>query len=718
MHATRWLLSLIALVLLTEPLVGGEAVGAEFTYQGLLTRTDPIFVDTDYDFQFSLWDAETDGNQVGTTVEVLGVSLAEGGVFTVQLDFGLPVFDGNARWLRIDVREAGDTLYTLLNPRQPLTAAPYALHALNAGQWENSGSAIVNTNTGFVGINRDYTVGLEWFGVHAPVNSGYGGMYVTTEGATAWPFYGYKAGSQAAWHYLDGATGDWHLNVDGNKLTVTDEGNIGIRTTTPAYPLHVAPPASAQRSLQAENSNTAGVAVSGHATHATGTNTGGWFRAESSSGTGVDASGGFIGVVGSAWSSAGETWGGLFQIQGQSGAGVRGLSNSSSGTGNGVWGSSASPDGVGVYGTNTSNGTGVYGVLGELTNPASTGAGVHGVSHYSGVSGLSTGHGGIGVEGRGENGPGVGVSGVGGGWGVMGVQSDPAILGGTGVLGFSAATNSGVGVSGISYSTTGTPRGVEGHVDSAIGYAGYFTGGRNYFQGNVGCGTLSPTNPLSVVGDSDITGRVSIGITGADARLLVRGTVGEDAFRVRVETASKLVVKDNGGIAVGSNFGTVPPNGMRIAGAVGIGADPGAFTLVCNGDAAKPGGGSWSVFSDARLKRNIESLAPGMLDRLLSLRGYTFEYVEEAIKNRLGLPGRQTGLVAQEVKAVFPEWVGTDDDGFLYVTERGQTAIMIEAMRELRAEKDAQIRSLQHANAQLEKRLARLEAVVAQLSAK
>jgi hypothetical protein len=53
-----------------------------------------------------------------------------GGVFTASVDFGA-VFDGWPRWLEIAVRpgvSVGD--FTVLNPRQPLTAAPYALYAL------------------------------------------------------------------------------------------------------------------------------------------------------------------------------------------------------------------------------------------------------------------------------------------------------------------------------------------------------------------------------------------------------------------------------------------------------------------------------------------------------------------------------------------------------------------------------------------------------------
>lgn len=742
MKPNRAVISGLLMLGLAVP-TAAEPVGTDFTYQGRL-ETDGAPSNGSHDFEFRLHTSAVGDNQVGPTICADNVDLVDG-LFTVSLDFGTQ-YDGDARWLEVGVR-ADETngncfggLYTTLAPRQPLSAAPYAVHALNAGQWINSGSAIMNTNTGFVGINRDYTVGLEWFGVHAPVNSGYGGMYVTTEGATAWPFYGYRAGSQAAWTYLDGATGDWHLNVDGNRLTVTDGGMVGIRTSSPVYPLHVVG-TNTDRTIHGENSTSTGVGVRGQATHATGSNTGvygetlsssgtavrgfaaassgqttgGRFIADSASGTGVDASGGFIGVVGSAWSSAGETWGGLFQIQGPSGAGVRGLSNSSSGTGKGVWGSSASPDGVGVYGTNTSNGTGVYGVLGELTNPASSGAGVHGVSHYYGVSGLSTGVGGVGVEGRGENGPGVGVSGVGGGYGVMGVQSDPAFSSGVGVLGFSGSTNSGVGVSGVSYSTTGTPRGVEGHVDSAIGYAGYFTGGRNYFQGRVGLGTLTPANPLSVVGDADISGRVSIGITGADARLLVRGTAGEDAFRVRVEGSTKLLVKDNGGVGIGSNFGAVPTDGLRVLGNVGIGIDP-TDKLHVSGNIRATG----SVFascgtltcSDQRFKTNVMPLA-GALDTVEKLRPVAFDWKREEYPDRQFTPQRQTGLIAQQVREVLPDVVQQDGDGYLSVDYGRLTPLLVEAMRELRAEKDAAIAQVKAENDELRRRLARLEAAIA-----
>lgn len=62
-------------------------------------------------------------------------------------------------------------------------------------------------------------------------------------------------------------------------------------------------------------------------------------------------------------------------------------------------------------------------------------------------------------------------------------------------------------------------------------------------------------------------------------------------------------------------------------GLVGIDTTAPVDPLDVNGNAGKPGGGSWSSFSDVRLKKNIEPLSGG-LDKLLSLRGVTFEYKE------------------------------------------------------------------------------------------
>ncbi|MBL8245470.1 MAG: tail fiber domain-containing protein [Rhodanobacteraceae bacterium] len=122
------------------------------------------------------------------------------------------------------------------------------------------------------------------------------------------------------------------------------------------------------------------------------------------------------------------------------------------------------------------------------------------------------------------------------------------------------------------------------------------------------------------------------------------------------------------------------------------------LTLAGNGDlsvtaaAFKPGGGSWSAPSDARLKQDIEPLS-GALARMLQLKGVSFEYREPDPARRPA--GRHIGFLAQQVQPLFPSWVGTDDQGFLTVGSQGFEALTVEALRELRAEKDAALAKLE-----------------------
>ena len=102
--------------------------------------------------------------------------------------------------------------------------------------------------------------------------------------------------------------------------------------------------------------------------------------------------------------------------------------------------------------------------------------------------------------------------------------------------------------------------------------------------------------------------------------------------------------------------------------------DPIGFTLAVSGSAAKPGGGSWSNYSDARLKHDIAPLE-GSLDRLLALRGVSFVYNDPAAIHEL--PGARIGMVAQEVEKVFPDWVEVGADGYRRLTFRGFEALAV-----------------------------------------
>ena len=102
-----------------------SAIGTQFTYQGHLADGGSP-ADVEYDLRFDLYDAEGNGNLLGTVSrENVGVS---DGFLTVLLDFGSNVFTGQARWLEIGVRPGASTGdHTMLTPRQSLTPAPYAL---------------------------------------------------------------------------------------------------------------------------------------------------------------------------------------------------------------------------------------------------------------------------------------------------------------------------------------------------------------------------------------------------------------------------------------------------------------------------------------------------------------------------------------------------------------------------------------------------------------
>jgi hypothetical protein len=228
----------LASSLLAAAVAHAAQAGNEFTYQGSLKESGAPANGT-YDFLFQLYDAEAAGVQVGADVTVDDLNVNDG-LFSAPLDFG-NVYDGSALWLAISVRPgASGGAYTPLSPRQPLTIAPMAAHAFN-GQWQRVGTAITNENTGFVGVNRSSPVtGAEYFGIQAPVQSGYGGMYIRTDGSDALPFYGYSTGTKTAWTYLEGSTGNWQLYNNGTRMTVEgDTGNVGIGTTTPIAKLHV-----------------------------------------------------------------------------------------------------------------------------------------------------------------------------------------------------------------------------------------------------------------------------------------------------------------------------------------------------------------------------------------------------------------------------------------------------------------------------------------------
>ena len=100
-----------------------------------------------------------------------------------------------------------------------------------------------------------------------------------------------------------------------------------------------------------------------------------------------------------------------------------------------------------------------------------------------------------------------------------------------------------------------------------------------------------------------------------------------------------------------------------------------AFKVMFNGDATVSNNltvvGDVEVQSDARLKSNIVSLG-STLHKLLQIDGKSYE-----------MKGKQKiGVLAQEIKEVFPELVSEDDNEMLAVNYQGLVPVLINALKE------------------------------------
>src|SRR5262245_38444095 len=115
--------------------------GTAFTYQGRLNANGAPTTGT-YDLQFTVYDSADGAHVISGPLTTSGVAVANG-LFTVILDFGTGVFTGPPRWVQIAVRPSTGGSFVPLSPRQPLTPAPYAIHADTASNVA-SGAAVTS----------------------------------------------------------------------------------------------------------------------------------------------------------------------------------------------------------------------------------------------------------------------------------------------------------------------------------------------------------------------------------------------------------------------------------------------------------------------------------------------------------------------------------------------------------------------------------------------
>jgi hypothetical protein len=261
-----------------------------------------------------------------------------------------------------------------------------------------------------------------------------------------------------------------------------------------------------------------------------------------------------------------------------------------------------------------------------------------------------------------------------------GVTGNHSTLYHTGQLGSAAAGVVGEDGSGTgNYGTLGHPMGGVTGVGNPAGY----------FNGNVGIGTTGPDYPLDVAGAANL----NKGLTGVPA--------------LRVNGAEALWYNDtyfSWGYGGQSNYFADP---------VGIGTNnPAGNMLAVNGQAAKPGGGTWAVYSDRRLKEVNGEYEHGLFE-ISKLNPVRYRYKEG---NELELPTdrEHIGLVAQEVQEVIPDAVEENGQGYLMLNSDPIIWSMVNAIKELKAENDALRKKHKEQVSDLSARLERIEAMMMQ----
>jgi hypothetical protein len=261
------------------------------------------------------------------------------------------------------------------------------------------------------------------------------------------------------------------------------------------------------------------------------------------------------------------------------------------------------------------------------------------------------------------------------------------INGDSAMAGFNNVAGGGPGVQGYSLGSSPASPGIlgQGFGSNGNGVVGYYnlnninqiTQGKNGVLGLTASAfpaaglygsTTSPANGCGVYGN--VTGTSSVGVEGqTDVGVGVAGF-----------TAGTFTGNAPHGIAIGG--WSTGSNGAAI-----FGNAPSGYAGYFNGNVTVTGTltcGS-GCNSDRRLKENIAPLK-GALDKLLKLKGVTFAWKNpEEHQNHQGM---QTGVIAQEVQGVFPQWVRENENGFLNVDPdaRSVLGLTVEALRELKVE--------------------------------
>lgn len=192
--------------------------------------------------------------------------------------------------------------------------------------------------------------------------------------------------------------------------------------------------------------------------------------------------------------------------------------------------------------------------------------------------------------------------------------------------------------------------------------------------GNVGIGTASPNRLFSLFATANPVIQMTDNTTG---------TTVNDGFQI-VQGGLNTTIENQEAGTMTLRTSATDRITILSGGNVGIGTAAPTDLLSVNGNASKPGGGTWAVFSDERLKNIKGSFTTG-LNAVMRLQPIRYEYKPQ---NALGIRmiGQHIGFSAQNVQQIIPEAVSQTENGYLTVNNDPIIWAMLNAIKEQQAE--------------------------------
>jgi len=136
-------------------------------------------------------------------------------------------------------------------------------------------------------------------------------------------------------------------------------------------------------------------------------------------------------------------------------------------------------------------------------------------------------------------------------------------------------------------------------------------------------------------------------------------------------------------------------------GHVGIGMLPNSNYILSVKGNAYASGGQW-LTSDKQYKKNIITIK-NALSGILAIRGVSHEWRTEKYADKGFTDGRHLGVIAQEIEGVFPEVIKDGPDGDKAVAYTGFVPILIEAIKEQQTMIDKMAKKLEALEISLKK---------------